>query len=215
MYSHILAHLFHAPILIGTFIGVGVGVGVFLLLVLSTVVVVILVVVIVKRKAARKQKMYNITRASLWYHNSVVVEHEEEKKETVAVSADYDEGDGYQDVDIDKGEDDNPLYGFITDEVINRRQNIKNTKTPAPMDSPTPASVPAVYAVANEKKKRGAKKTENGFTVANRDPRDVMLMKKMATMTVKEEGVVVSGGVEEEEKRDDMVEFRYEPKAES
>ena len=33
-------------------------------------------------------------------------------------------------------------------------------------------------------------------------------------MTVKEEGVVVSGGVEEE-KRDDMVEFRYEPKAES
>ena len=39
-------------------------------------------------------------------------------------------------------------------------------------------------------------------------------MKKMATMTVKEEGVV-SGGVEEEEKCDDMVEFRYEPKAES
>ena len=33
-------------------------------------------------------------------------------------------------------------------------------------------------------------------------------------MTVKEEGVVVSGGVEEE-KCDDMVEFRYEPKAES
>ena len=206
------------PILIGTFIGVGVGVGVFLLLVLSTVVVVILVVVIVKRKAARKQKMYNITRASLWYHNSVLVEHEEEKKETVAVSAAYDEGDGYQDVDIDKGEDYNPLDGFITDEVINRRQNIKNTKTPAAMDPPTPASAPnvlAVYAVVNEKKKRGARKTENGFTVANNDPRDVMLMKKMATMTVKEEGVVVSGGVEEEEKRDDMVEFRYEPKAES
>ena len=206
------------PILIGTFIGVGVGVGVFLFLMLSTVVVVILVVVVVKRKAARKQKMYNITRASLWYHNSVLVEHEEEKKETVVVSADYDEGDGYQDVDIDKGDDDNPLDGFITDEVINRRQNIKNTKTPAPKDSPTPASapnVPAVYAVVNEKKKRGAKKTENRFTVANKDPRDVMLMKKMATMTVKEEGVVVSGGVEEEEKRDDMVEFRYEPKADS
>ena len=205
------------PILIGTFIGVGVGVGVFLLLVLSTVVVVILVVVIVKRKAARKQKMYNITRASLWYHNSVVVEHEEEKKETVVVSADYDEGDGYEDVGIDKGEDDNPLEGFITYEVIGRRQNMKNTKTPAPKDSPTPASafnMPAVYAVVNKSKQRGAKKTENGSTVANNDPRDVMAMKKMATMTVKEEGVV-SGGMEVEEKRDDMVEFRYESKAES
>ena len=116
-----------------------------------------------KRKAARKQKMYNITRASLWYHNSVLVEHEEEKKEKVVVSAVYNEGDGYQDVDID------------------RRQNIKNTKTIAAMDSPTPASapsVPAVYAVVNKKKKRGAKKTENGFIVANNDPRDVMAMKK-------------------------------------
>ena len=205
------------PILIGTFIGVGVGVGVFLLLMLSTVVVVILVVVIVKRKAARKQKMYNITRASLWYHNSVVVEHEEEKKETVVVSADYDEGDGYQDVDNDKSEDDNPLDGFITDEVIDRRQNIKSTKTPTPKDSPTPGSaptVPAVYAVVNKKKKRGAKKTENAFTVANNDLRDVMPMKRLATMTVEEEGVV-SGGMEEEKKRDDMVEFSHEPKADS
>ena len=141
----------------------------------------------------------------------------EEKKEKVLVSADYNEGDGYQDVDIGKGEDDNPLDGFITYEVIDRRQNIKNTKTPAPKDSPTPASapnVPAVYAVVNEKKKRGAKKTENGSTVANNDPRDVMSMKKMATMTVKKEGVV-SGGMEVEEKCDDMVEFRHEPKAES
>ncbi len=191
------------PILIGTFIGVGVGVGVFILLVLSTVVVVILVVVVVKRKAARKQKMYNITRASLWYHNSVVVEHEEEKEEKVVVGADNDEGGSYQDVDIDKGEDDNPLDGFISYEVIDRRQNIKNTKTPAPTDSPTPDSAPngpAVYGVVNKKKKRGAKKTENGFTVASNDPRNVMPMKKMATMTVKEEGVVMSGGVEEEEK---------------
>ena len=174
-------------VLIGTFIGVGVGVGVFLLLVLSTVVVVSLVVVVVKRKAARKQKMYNITRASLWYHNSVV----EEKEEKVVVSADHNEGDGYQDVDIDKGEDDNPLDGFITYEVIDRRQYVKNTKTPAPKDSPIPASapnVPAVYAVMNKTKKRGAKKTENGFTVANNDPRDVMPMKRMAMMTVEQEG---------------------------
>ena len=188
-----------SPILIDTFIGVGVGVGVFLVLMLSTVVVVILVVVIVKRKAARKQKVYNITRASLWYQNSVLVEHEEEKKETVVVSADYNEGDGYQDVDIDKVEDNNPLDGFITYEVIDRRQNIKNTKTPAPKDSPTPASapdMPAVYAVVNKSKKRGAKKTTNGSTVANKDPWDVMPMKKMATMTVKEEGVM-SGGVDE------------------
>ena len=205
------------PILIGTFIGVGVGVGVFLLLMLSTVVVVILVVVIVKRKAARKQKMYNITRASLWYHNSVVVEYEEEKKVTVVVSADYDEGDGYQDVDNGKGEDDNPLDGFITYKVIDRRKNIKNTRTPAPKDSPTPASapnIPAVYAVVNKKKKRVAKKTENGSTVANRDPRDVMPMKKIATTTVKEEGVV-SDGMEVEEKCDDVVEFRHESKADS
>ena len=32
-------------------------------------------------------------------------------------------------------------------------------------------------------------KTENGFTVANNDLRDVMPMKEMATMTVEEEGV--------------------------
>ena len=38
---------------------------------------------------------------------------------------------------------------------------------------------------------------------------------KMAMVTVNEEGFLVSGGVEEEDKRDDMVEFRYEPKAES
>ena len=72
-----------------------------------------------------------------------------------------------------------------------------------------------MYAVVNEKKKkRGAKKTENGSTVANKDPRDVMPVKKVATMTVKEEGVV-SGGVEEEEKCDDMIEFRHGPKADS
>ena len=70
-----------------------------------------------------------------------------------------------------------------------------------------------MYAVVNKTKKRGAKKTENGFTVVN-DLRNVMPMKKMATMTVKEEGVV-SGGMEEEDKRDDMVEFRHEPKADS
>ena len=53
-----------------------------------------------------------------------------------------------------------------------------------------------MYAVVN-KKKRGAKKTENGSTVVNKDPRGVMPMKKLPTMMVKEEGVV-SGGVEEE-----------------
>ena len=37
---------------------------------------------------------------------------------------------------------------------------------------------------------------------------------KMATMTVKEKGAV-SGGMEEEDKHDNMVEFRYEPKADS
>ena len=168
MYSHILGSPFSClPFyVIDTFIGVGVGVGVFLLLMLSTVVVFMLLVVIVKRKAARKQKTYYIARASLWYHNSVVVEHEEEKKEAVVVSADNDEGDGYQDVDTDKGEDDNPLDGFITYEVFDRRQNIKNTRTPAPKDSPTPTSapnVPAVYGVVNKTKKRGAKKTVNGL----------------------------------------------------
>ena len=41
-----------------------------------------------------------------------------------------------------------------------------------------------------------------------------MSMKKMAPMTVKEEGAV-SGSMEEEDKHDNMVEFRYEPKADS
>ena len=37
----------------------------------------------------------------------------------------------------------------------------------------------------------------------------------MTTMTVKEEGVVSGGMEEEKKKRDDIVEFRHEPKADS
>ena len=90
--------------------------------------------------------------------------------------------------------------------------------TPTPKVSSTPASatmVDPVYAVVDKSKKKGAKKTEDEPTVINKDDLYAMPMKKEVKMTDKGGGVVVSGGVEEGELYDDVVELTYKTKADN
>ena len=76
--------------------------------------------------------------------------------------------------------------------------------------------VDPVYAVVDKSKKKGAKKkTENEPTVVNKDDLYAMPMAKEVKMTDKGGGVVVSGGVEEGEHYDDVVELTYKAKADS
>ena len=69
-----------------------------------------------------------------------------------------------------------------------------------------------MYAIVDKSKKKGAKKeTGDGCTVTNNDEYATP-MKKIGKMTDKVEGMVESGGVEDEQ-YDDTVGFKYEPKA--
>ena len=76
----------------------------------------------------------------------------------------------------------------------------KNTMTPTPKVSSTPASatmVDAVYAVVDKSKKKGVKKkTEDEPTAKN----DLYAMPMAKEVKITDEGgeVIVSGGVEEE-----------------
>ena len=91
--------------------------------------------------------------------------------------------------------------------------------TPTPKVSSTPASatmVDPVYVVVDKSKKKGAKKkTEDEPTVINKDDLYAVPMTKEVKMTDKGRGVVVSGGVEEVELYDDVVELTYKAKADS
>ena len=198
------------PIVGGTFIGAGVGVGVFLLLVLLTVVVLIIVVVVVRRKAAYKQKRDVTVRDNLHYNNTAVEKDGIEMKEKV-------QGAYYVGVDNDKDEEKGSLVdGFDPYENVDRQPQLKHAKRLAPKESAPPASttsVPAVYAVVDKSKKKGAKKeAKDGCTATNND-QYAMPMEKMGKVTDKGEGVVESGGVEEGEQYNDTVGLRYEPKA--
>ena len=68
----------------------------------------------------------------------------------------YDDADGYKKVDDEKSEEDDPITdGFDPYEVVDRKDSIKRTKTPAPKESSTPSSatnVHAVYAIMDKKK---------------------------------------------------------------
>ena len=76
--------------------------------------------------------------------------------------------------------------------------------------------VDPVYAVVDKSKKKGTKKkTENEPTVVNKDDLYAMPMAKEVKMTDKGGGVVVSGGVEEGEHYDDVVELTYKTKTNS
>ena len=194
---------FLPPFPIGTFIAVGVGVGVFLLFVMLIMVVIILVVVVVRRKAAYKQKRDATMGDNAHCSNTVVAEQEVELKEKgVGV---------YEDVDEDNGEERGSIAdGFDPYEVVDREVHIKKAKKPASV-----TSVPAVYAIVdNSKKKRTKKETEDGCTATNNDQYAIP-MRKMGKTTDIGEGVVRSGGMEEGEQYDDIVMPTYEPMADS
>ena len=189
----------------------GVGVGVFLLLILSTVVILMLVVVVVKRKASHKQKS---SRDVTMNDNNTVVATPEVEMPEQGVSADYKDARGFQGADNDQGEEDPFGFGYNPYEVVDKKTHSKNIMTSAALKNfATPATVPrvdVVYAVVDKSKKKGAKKkTEDEPTVVNKDDLYAMPMAKVVKMTDKEGGVVVSGGVEEREHYDDVVQLTY------
>ena len=205
----------------GTFIGVGVGVVMFLLLVMLITVVIILLVVAVWKKAAYKQRNDMTMGDNLHCSTTVVAEQEMELKEK-GVGAEYKDADGYEDINEEKGEEEGPISdGFDPYEDVDRKVHKKNTKKPAPKESAPPASTttaPAVYAavyavVDKSTKKWAMNETEDGSTGANNN-QYAMPMRKMGEMTDKGEGVVASGGVEEEQ-CDDTAGLTYEPEADS
>ena len=63
--------------------------------------------------------------------------------------------------------------------------------------------------------KGAKKKTENETTIASKVNLYATPMAKAVKMTDKEEGVIVSGGVEEGEHYDDVVELTYKTKTNS
>ena len=182
---------------------------------LSTVVILIVVVVVVSRKAACKQKRDMIVNDNPCYNNTVVVLQEQEMLEQ-GVGADHNDAHG-----INQGEDDdedllNFDVGYNPYEAVDRTLHSKNTMTPTPKVFPTPAGatkVDAVYAVVDKNKKKSAKKkTDVEPTVINKDDLYARPMAKAVRITDKGGGVVVSGGVEEGEHCDDVVELTYKAK---
>ena len=175
-----------------------------------------MVVVVVNRKVACKQKRDVIVNDNPYCNNTVVVLQEQEMLEQGV-------GAGYNDAhSINQGEDEHLFnfdVGYNPYEVVDRKVHSKNTMTPTPKESSTPDSatmVDTVYAVVNKSKKKGAKeKTEDEPTVVNRDDLYAMPMGKMVKMTDEGGGVVVSGGVEEGELYDDVVELTYKTKTDS
>ena len=74
-----------------------------------------------------------------------------------------------------------------------------------------------MYAVVSKSKKKRAKKKPGGDerTLVSKDYLYAMLMAKEVKMTDKGGVVVVSGGVEEVELYDDVIQLTYKAKAES
>ena len=228
-----ISSTFMSPFLIGTSIGVGVGIGMLLLLVFVMSVVLILAGVVGKRKAGHKKKKTQVEE-SAYYNHTVMVEQEREIQEK-GVSNDYtdvhvyDDADEHEEVDTDTSEEDgkitdgfNPYEvvdakiadGFGPYEVADRKEDIKNTKMPAPNDFPTPASVtkvPAAHAVVNKSKKRGAKKKKEDGSTDTNNYLNTTAMEKMSKMTGRGEGVVVSAGAEEGQQCDDTPELTFKP----
>ena len=193
---------------IGTFIGVGVGVGVFLLLSVLTLVGIILVVVLVRRKISYKQKGDSKMEHNPYYNNALEVKQGNEMEE-LSAGHDYD----YVDKNEGKG---SIVDGFDPYDDVDGKVQIKTAKKQAPKESSTPVSVTNIgdlYAVVDKSQKKGAEKEKEPVT--NKVDLYAMPMKKKGKLTERGEGVVESGGVEEEEENDDMVGVMYEPKADS
>ena len=199
---------------IDTFIGVGVGVAMFLLVLLTSVVVLILVVVLVrKRKGDNKQKRSTPLTDNLRCNNSVVVMQEMEMKRE-GVTADN--GDGYEDVDYDQGEEDDPVEDGIKQyEFDDRKEHIKNTNTPAPKElctSVSASNAPAVYTVVDKSKQKGPNAMVEKGSFATKNDLYAMPMEKCGKMTDTGKGMGVFIAVEEGQ-YDDTV--GYQPKADS
>ena len=161
-----------------------------------------------------------------YYNNTVVVLQEQEMIEQ-GVGADYNDthscqGVGNNQQGINQGKDkdlSNFDVGYNPYEVVDRKVLSKNTMTSTRKVSFTPASatmVVAVYAVVDKNKKKGVKmKTEVEPTVVNKDDLYAMPMTKEVKMTDEGGGMAVSGGVEEGELYDDVVELTYKAKSDS
>ena len=142
--------------------GVGVSVGVFVLLVLWIVVAIIVVVVVVRRKEARKQKRDVTVGGNPFHQNTAAVTQETEMQEQ-GIHADCRDVQRLQVADNDHSDEEDPFdVDYNHYEVADRTVVLsKNTMTPTPMESSTPASatkVDAVYAVVDKSKKKTAKK---------------------------------------------------------
>ena len=173
------------------------------------------------RKAACKQKRDAIVNGNPYYNNTVVLLQELEMLEQ-GVGADCNDAHSCQDVGnnqqgLNQGEDKHPLnfdVGYNPYEITDRKVHSKNTMTPIPKVPSTPAGatmVDAVYAVVDKSKKKGAKKkTGEEPTIMNNDS-----LTKAIKMTDEGGGMVVSGGVEEGELYDDVVELTYKTKTDS
>ena len=121
-----------------------------------------------------------------------------------------------KDNDPSEDDDDSVEDGFNPYKVVDRKEHIKSTNTTAPKESPTSVSatnVTAIYAVVDKSKKKAIREAEEGSTVANED-QYAMLMEKHGKMTDTWEGVVMCGGVEEEQ-YDDTVDIWNKPQADS
>ena len=165
-------------------------------------VVLILVVVAVKRKAATKQKRGTTVEDDPYYNTTVVTQETEMTEQGV--------GNDYHYARNHTGEEEDPFSdGFNQYEVDDRQVQSKNTTTPAPHESSTPASATkehAVYATVDKSKKKGPKKeTDDAFSITHKEEPYAMPIKKEGKLTDEGEAVVRSGGVEEEEQYDDMV----------
>ena len=197
----------------GTFIGAGVGVGLCLLLVvLAMVASIVVVVVVVKRRGVNKPTGSIKMGHNPCYNNPVVVELEERVvgAEYVDVSADYENT-------VKNTENGSVADGFHPYEDVDSNVHDKNSKPPPSKASFTPASstnVGELYAVVDKSKKKGVKKKgeENESTVTNKDDLYIVSVKKDK---IPDGGVGATGGAEKSEDNDNVVELKYEPKADS
>ena len=167
-----------------------------------------------KKKAAYKLKSDTLLGDNLWCDNNVVVKQEMEMKDEGVTAEDRD---GQQNVDNDNGEIEDPVEdGFNPYEVADRKEHTKNTNTPAPKESSTPASafdVPAIYAVVDKSKKKVIREAEDGPIDANSD-QHAMAMETHGEIADAGERVVACDGLEEEQ-YDETVVFRNEPEVDS
>ena len=163
------------------------------------------VVVVVKRRAANKPTGSIKMGHNPCYNNPVVVELEEK-----------DVGVEYENT-VKNEENGSVAVGFHPYEDVDSNVHDKNLKPPPPKVSCTPASatdVGELYAVVDMSKKKKAKKNgeENGSTVTNKDDLYTVSAKKDK---MPDEEIGASGGAEKSEDNDDVVELKYEPKADS